>query len=246
MKLKVALIDDEPDALTVLSKYIELYFDNCIIVGTANNVKSAVKLIKATQPDVLLLDIQLDDGTGFDILDHFEKRNFKIIFITAYDHYAVKAFKYHALNYLLKPISPKELSQAFEQLDSLLIDNHALQVKNLQKFDPIKLLDKISISTIQGFTLVRLSDIIRIESDGNYTSLYLKDKSKLFTTKTMTLLEELLDPYLFFRTHQSHIINLSYVQTYNKENGSVIFMENGDQIPLSRRKKELFIEMFMK
>lgn len=246
MKLKVALIDDEPDSLTVLSNYIKLYLDNYTNIGTADSVHSGVKLIKATRPDVLLLDIQLTDGTGFDILDHFEQREFKIIFITAYDQYALRAFRYHALNYLLKPISPIEFTQAFEHLDSLLYNNRANQVKNIFKFDPIKLLDKIAITTTYGFTLVKVSNIVRIESDANYTTLFLKDGQNLFTTKNLTFLEEMLDPYLFMRVHQSHIINLVHVKNYNKEIGSNIFMENGDQIPLSRRKKDLFLDLFMK
>ncbi|HMG15612.1 MAG TPA: LytTR family DNA-binding domain-containing protein [Saprospiraceae bacterium] len=245
--LRIAIIDDEPDAITVLTKFIEHYMSDYVIVGFAHNVDTAVKLLISERPNVVLLDIQLRDGTGFDILDHFTNNQFKVIFITAYDQYAIRAFQYQAINYLLKPIGPKEFCQAFDHLNSLLFDNYASQYKNSPFKDYDKIFNKLTIPTFQGFTKVKVKDIIRIESEGNYTTFYVSGGTKTITSKNIGFFELLLDPIIFFRVHQSHIINLDYVKNYeNKENGGVIILENGEKIPISRRKKDSFLEIFMK
>lgn len=245
--LKIAIIDDEEDSIVVLSKFIEHYLNDYIIVGTANSVDSAVKLLLSEKPDVILLDIQLTDGTGFDILDHFPKSHFKIIFITAYDKYAIKAFNYQAINYILKPIGPKEFCKAFDHLNSLHFDNHANHFKSAPFKELENTYNKFTIPTFQGFTNVKVKDIIRIESEGNYSTFYMKDGSKTLTTKNIGHFELLLNPTIYYRIHQSHIINLDCVKSYtNKENGGTITLENGDQIPISRRKKDSFLELFMR
>ena len=193
---------------------------------------------------LFLLDIQMQDGTGFDLLNHFENPLFHTIFTTAYDHFAIKAFKYCAVDYLLKPIDPDDLQIAVNKVERLLdaknndYRNLSLLIESFQK----NRLEQIAISTAEGLILVKIDDIFRLESSGNYTTFHLKENEKVTVAKPLKEYEGILNNE-FIRTHQSHLINLAYVKMLARNDGGGIIMSNGDRVPIARRKRDAIIEL---
>ena len=238
---RIAIIDDELDARESLEQLIDLYCPNFKIIGKADGLKSGIELIEQSTPDVLLLDIKLGDGSGFDLINHFKTPNFKVIFTTAYDQFAIKAFRYNALDYLLKPINPTELNNALQKtvVQPIPFLNEAMKnlIANLQT----KTIKKIAIHTSEGRAFIKIKDIIFLKSEGNYTSFHLKNGKPILVSKSIKEYENILDEQLFFRTHQSFIINVHYLSKVLKEDGGLILMEDGTKIPLSRRRKDDFM-----
>ncbi len=238
---RIVIIDDEQDARESLEQLVDLYCPNFKIIGKADSVKSGIKMIDTLIPDVILLDIKLGDGSGFDLINHFSKPSFKVIFTTAFDQFAIKAFRYNALDYLLKPINPDELHDALKKTVTLSTPfvNEAMQnlLSNLQT----KTFNKIAIHTSEGRTFIKIEDIIYLKSEGNYTSFYLNNDKPILVSKAIKEYENILDDRLFFRTHQSFIINIQYLSKVLKEDGGLILLENGIKIPLSRRRKDDFM-----
>ncbi len=241
----VVIIEDEIRNQKNLKRIIE---DNCPdlkIVGMAESVKSGLEVIKNCKPDLVFLDIQLKDGTGFDILSKQEKINFGLIFTTAYDQYAIKAFKFSATDYLLKPISSTELVQAVERFKgeyegNELTDYSSLlnNIKNSE--DPL-----ISISAIHKIDFVKVSNIIRIEGLGAYSNIFTAQGQKYTVSKVLKEYEDMLSDYPFTRVHQSHLINLKCVKQYIKRDQTIVLMDE-TEIPVSRQRKEEFMKKMEK
>lgn len=244
--LKLVMIDDEPDAIAIMQSYIHDYCDDLDIVGYANDVKSGIHLIRQTQPHIILLDINLGDKTGFDILDKFPNPSFRVIFITAYDQFALKAFHYNAIDYLLKPIDPNafvhSIDKTMKAIYKDLLFEQQFQIGNLLQNYKTKTFDKITLSTSEGLIIIELKDILYLQSDVNYTKFYLTNGETAIVSKPLKDYENYLPKDVFYRIHQSYIVHLFHVKKILKEDGGIVLLRNGRQLPISRRKKDAFIK----
>lgn len=243
--IRSIIVDDEPDGRDALNNQLAKYCPNIIVVETANGVADAYNKISSLKPSLVFLDIRMDDGTAFDLLQKFEHVNFKVIFITAYDEYAIEAIRYSALDYLLKPVRPSLLIEAVEKAaKTTRIEKLEEQVGILLQQSNKR--DKIALPTADGLIFVKISDIMRCESDGSYTRFLLINDKILFVSRSLKEFEELLPSSSFFRTHKSHLINTNYIAQYINRDGGVVVMENGDQIPIARNRKDDSIESLNK
>jgi len=236
--IRAVIIDDIPEAIAVLKSDLENYCVNIEVVGNAEGVVSGAKVIKELEPDLVFLDIQMNDGTGFDLLEILPETNFKLIFTTASDEYAVQAFKFSAVDYLLKPIDPDELMDAVSKIES--------QNKPAERIDLLKenfnQPKRIALNTLEKIHIVNVSEILRCESNINYTMFYFTDETKLLVTKTLKEFDKLLGDQGFIRVHQSHLINTTFIKEFIKSDGYII-MKDGTRVPVSTRKKQVLMEM---
>jgi len=245
--IKIIIIDDESRARIAIENIILSNLKDVEIVDRAEDVKSGLNSILKHKPNIVLLDINLPDGTGFDILRQIPKIDFKLIFITAHEEYAVKAIKFSALDYIVKPIDVSELIAAVERARNEVIDeSNNLKIEAfLTNFENIKNeVKKIVLKTSDSIHLVNIQNIIRCEADNNYTHFYLNDNKKILVSNTLKEYEELLGQYNFFRVHQSHLINLNYIAKFDKKDGGSLVMTDKSQIPVSARKRHLLLEFF--
>jgi two-component system LytT family response regulator len=244
------LIDDDGNLRTGMRAMLNMYAPEITIVGEADSVANGTRAIAMYRPDVVFLDIQLGDGTGFDILEHLSQQqgnlNFQVVFITAHEEYAIKAFRFSALDYLLKPVDPEELQKVTGKIKKAMgaPDNFAhidLLLENIrQKVDKYK---RIALSTSDGIHLFDVNDIIRLESQDNYTRFYIKNNKPVLIAKTLKEYEELLAGQGFERIHQSHLINLAYLKSYIKKDGGYVVMADNSLLPISQRKKDRLQEV---
>ena len=236
------LIDDEEAMRNNLTRLLGKYLPQIKVIAEADGVESGLELLEEQSPNVLFLDVEMKDGTGFDLLSQFGKPNFHVIFVTGHDHYAIKAFKYSAIDYLLKPVDPTELVAAvdkvFSQLTNALNDGVANLISNQSLASRDK---KILLKDNEAIYITPIKDIVRCQSDNNYTIFYLNDGRELIISKTLKEYEKLFDDQDFYRSHQSHLINLAYFDHYKKREGGQIIMQDGASIPLSSRKKDDFL-----
>ena len=239
----VVLVDDEPSARNVLRLLIEQYCPTLQIVGEAGSVREGFKVIREQRPALLLLDVEMQDGSGFDLLDKFKQPNFKVIFTTAHDKFAIRAFQYYAIGYLLKPVEPEQLVAVVDHLITQPNANGILEfITAIRQGPSHKIFDRIALPDSEGITMMNIKDILRLESDSGYTTFHTIDGEKLLITRSIGEFEDVLSADIFFRTHVSHIINLDYVKKYIREDGGCIVMTNGSQIPIARRRKDDFLE----
>lgn len=243
--IRAIIIDDEKTSRDALSGLINRYCSNIEIVEQANGYKTGVEAIHKHNPDLVFLDIQMPDGSGFQVLEDVRERNFEVIFTTAFDQYAIKAIKYSALDYLLKPILPNDLINAIQKVEqkknNISIDNNIrVLIENLKsKTEP----KKIVLSTFEKIHIVEVDDIIRCESDDYYTRFFFKDGKSLLISKTLKEHELLLGDQQFIRPHKSHLVNLKYVTGFLKNDGGYILLADGTKIPVSRRKREKVVNL---
>lgn len=243
--IKAVIIDDEQPCIDRLQSLLINHCKSIELCGSFKSVDEGIKAIKQIQPALVFLDVEIHDKTGFDLLKQLPEINFEVIFTTAYDKYAVQAFKFSAIDYLLKPIDAAELQTAIEKLNSKFS-----QKEISQKFDTLfhnlKTIQgaskRICVPVVSGLVFIQVSDIIRCESEINYTKIFLKDKQKLLVAKTLKEFEELLSEYNFFRVHNSHLVNLAYIKSYNKGKGGSVIMEDNSEIEVSTRRKEEFLK----
>jgi two-component system LytT family response regulator len=243
--IKAVIIDDEINNQELISNLLKSYTENVQVVGLANSVESAYQAINEHHPDLIFLDIQMPDGTGFDLLKKFDKINFKIIFVTAHQEFAIEAFKYSALDYLLKPLSPANLLAAVKKVEETMgSDELNMKLKILLNniAEPIKNKKKIVLKTMERIYSVDLDDIIRFESDGGYTKVYLTDGKRIMVSKTMKEYDDLLLDAGFLRVHHSHLINMNHLFCFEKAEGHVV-MKDDSIVPVSNRKKDQLLEL---
>ena len=236
-ELQVVIIDDVAAMRAALRSLLER-IPNVVVAGEADGVKEGLALIRRLQPDIVFLDVEMKDGTGFDLLSRLEKRAVKVIFVTGHDDYAIKAFKFSAVDYLLKPVDLDDLMEALEKVS--VREKSETQLNNL--LNDHKTLSRIVLSDQRNTYLVELTDIVRVMSDVNYTRFFLRDERQIVVAKTLKVYDEMLTPSGFFRSHQSHLINLLFFDRLDKAEGGVIFMKNGEQVPISVRKKDDLIQ----
>jgi two-component system LytT family response regulator len=237
-KLTAVLIDDMPSALEMLQNDLHKHFPEIEIIGTAKSVVEGAKILQTHKPDVLFLDIMLGDGTGFDILEIVPTLNSKIIFVTASDEYAIKAFKFAAIDYLLKPYTREDLETAITKVKHQITPDKAqLEVLKNTVSNPAQKPKKISLNTLDKIIVVDLHEIIRCKSDNNYTEFHFKNGTKLLVTKTLKYYSDILKEYHFLRVHQSHLINTNYIKEYIKSDGGYLILKDQSNIPVSVRKR---------
>jgi two-component system LytT family response regulator len=242
--LTAIIVEDLVDAMRLLKSDIETYHPEIKIIDTAKSVVEAAKALRNNEPDILFLDIMLGDGTGFDVLEIFPELKSKIIFVTASDEFAIKAFKFAAIDYVLKPYAQNELSQAIERAKQQIQPNKERLDILKQTFNaPEKKPNKISLHTLDKIIIVNLDDIIRCEADSNNTTFYLQDDRKIFVTKTLKYFSDLLKSFGFLRVHQSHLVNLQFISAFIKTDGGYLMLKNGKSVPVSVRKKIEVIEI---
>jgi two-component system LytT family response regulator len=242
--IKAIIIDDIEQARMTLKKDLQVYAPDVEVIGEANGVVEGAKLLKNLKPDILFLDIQMQDGSGFDLLDILKDINFKIIFITASDAHAIKAFRYAAIDYLMKPVDPDELTGALKKYrghqpnenENYKLLNETL--KNTQKPH-----ERLALHTQDKIHIVNINDIIRCESSINYTEFHFSNGKKFLVTKTLKEFEDLLDDQGFYRVHQSHLVNTKYIKEFVKTDGGYLIMTDGCNVPVSTRKRPEVVKM---
>lgn len=241
--LTAIIIDDEQKGRTALKQKLQDYCPQVTLLGEAGDGAEGLLLIRKWEPNLVFLDIEMPRMNGFEMLNQLRDKQFQLIFTTAYDQYAIKAIKYAAFDYLLKPIDIEELraavSRAMQDTPVHFDKKIAALTQNLRGTTA---LNKIAIPTLDGLLFFNLNDIIRLEASSNYTTLHFTDHSTLIASKTLKDFEELLPRDLFFRTHHSHIVNLQYIKRYIKGDGGQIELQNGHLVDISRRKKDEFLK----
>src|SRR6476660_2629080 len=242
--LRAIVIDDIENIRKEYVATIQAHCPNINIIGQADSVASGVKLIRQLSPDLVFLDVEMPDGTGFDLLQRLKPIQFKVIFITGHEDFAIKAFRFSAIDYLLKPLDPTDLTEAVKKAEeSLSKEVFDMKLSNLfSNLERPKNLQKLILKTADRIYSVNIQDIVNCESDKNYTTFHFINAPKLIVSTNLKEYETLLAPHNFFRTHQSHLINMAYFDHFIKsEGGNTIVMKNNTAIPLSVRKKEEFL-----
>jgi two-component system LytT family response regulator len=244
--MKVIIIDDEARTRKSIADILKFSQQDLELVAEAENVATGIAAINEYKPDLILLDIDMPDGTGFDLLKKLNDIQFKIIFITAYEEYAVHAFEFSAIDYILKPVDPKKLIDAIDKAHQL-VEQESISLKlnalfaNLE--NSVSENKKLVLKTAENIYIANTNDIIRCESDGGYTQFYLIDGKKILVSRNLKDYEEMLDGFGFFRIHQSHMINLKYIDHYSKTEGGAVVMKDNSYLPVARRKKESFLKL---
>ncbi len=247
--IRTIIIDDEPNNVNSLRKLVNEYCPQLEIVATADNAETGYNAIRVNSPDLVFLDIEMPYGNAFDLLDRLKPVSFSVIFVTGFNNYAIKAIKYSALDYILKPVNIQELKSATEKVIQLH-EKQMMQKKidmlleNFQKKD--NEVRKIALQTHDSTIFRYIDDIVRLEASGNYVHVYFNNKEKIIVTKILKDFESILPPEKFCRIHHSHIINLNYVKKYFKGSGGQVEMEDHSVIDVSARKKEEFLLRFKK
>ncbi len=244
---KAIIIDDENRTRELIAKMVNSFGFDIEAIPAGENVQSGIKAIEEMKPDIVFLDIQMPDGTGFDVLKSVKNKDFEVIFVTAHEEYAIKAIKFSALDYLLKPIDPTELKAAVQKALEASENRH--KEKEEGQFDALQYniqsnqKRRLVLKTQESVFVVELDEIIRCEADRNYTSFFLANGKKILVSKTLKEYETLLSPHNFLRVQQSHLINLDYVDRYDKGNGGSVVMKDGSEVPLSPAKREIFFKI---
>lgn len=243
-KIKTIIVDDEPNAVDFINSIIQEYCQELEVVGKANNVTEGIQRINEKKPDLVFLDVEMPNGTGFDLLANYPDKEFDVVFITAFNHYAIKAIKFSAVDYVLKPINITEFIEAVNKVirkrtedPSHGNDSFKVLMENLKSAQP----SRLAIPTADGMEYLNPKDIIRIEADRSYSWFYLTGNRKILVSKHLKEFQDLLGDRSFFRSHNSALINLKYVKKFVRKDGGYIEMTDGAQVPVSRNRKDLFL-----
>lgn len=250
-KIRAIIIDDEENAASRLKDLVHKHLHTTVdVIGCFYSVADGVKAIQLLQPQLIFLDVQIHDKTGFDLLTEVPRKNFHVIFVTAFEKYAVQAFRFSAIDYLLKPVDVEDLKEAIAKVVDKNANENQLarkfqvlleNVEQLKQYTPPK---KIVVPTISGFELLPVIDIIRCQSNVNYTTIFMQGEQKLVVAKTLKEFEEMLSEYNFLRVHASHLVNLAYVKSYQKGKGGAVILNDGTEIDVSKGRKDDLIEYF--
>lgn len=246
MKINAVIIDDEVAMQEVNSRLLARYFPEINVMGIASSVKSAVELIQKTNPELVLLDIQIEGGSAFEVLQQLKPYQFKVVFITGFDSFAINAIKFSAIDYILKPVNETEFQEAIQRaVESIQTDTDTqLQTDILmESYRKESQLKKLVLKTIDSLHIVDISDILFCQSDNSYTTFYFVNDDKIVVSKSIKEYNELLTEYGFFRPHQSFLVNLNHVKRIDKTDGGFIIMKNKKEIPISLRQKKKLITL---
>lgn len=243
MLLSALIVDDEKNGRENLAGLIWSHCPNIRIVAEAASVEQAIHAIEEHQPQLIFLDIEMPGGNGFQLLEHFKDFPFEVIFVTAYDNYAIRAIRFSASDYILKPINLNELIAAVEKVSERIrnrSENERIRQLYLNTMHPAN--PKIGLPTGERVEFVEVKSIIRCQGESNYTHIYFANRKPLLTAKSLIEFEELLAEYGFVRVHKTHLVNLNQVTSYTKNDGGMLFLTNGDSVTISRRRKDFVLE----
>ena len=240
--IKCIIVDDEKGAREILVEMLKLYCSDIEIIGLAHNVDSAYEIINSLKPDLVFLDIKMPDGSGFDLLEKFSKINFQVVFVTAHEEYAIKAFRFSAIDYILKPIDPSDLINAVDKVsDSTHVNDIDKQFKTMKDnfySESVPTEKKIVLRTTENIYVIPISEVIRCKSEKNYTYFYFTNRERIIVSKTLKEFEEILVDHGFMRIHRSNLINLKYINRYDRSEGGYVIMIDNSRVDVSFRKKE--------
>ena len=239
--MKAVIIDDQSYIRENLKMLLHKFAPEVEILAEAVGVKSGLECLRSYQPELVFLDIEMADGTGFDLLSLVKERTFRVIFVTGHDGYAIRAFRAAAIDYLLKPIDPDDLVEAVAKA-KFQKPIHEIQVSEVIYAQLTEKVKQLVLSDSDNVYLVQLAEIVRCQSEDNYTRFFLSDGRILLISKTMKEFAELLEKSGFFRSHQSHLINLAFFDHLDKRDGGTIFLKDGSTVPLATRKKDLLLQ----
>ncbi|HXB33130.1 MAG TPA: LytTR family DNA-binding domain-containing protein [Puia sp.] len=247
--IRTVLIDDETDSIRVLQKLLETYCPQIEVVGTAEGVETGLEVIQATRPDLLLLDIEMTQGNAFDLLNQLRPLTFQVIFVTAFDNYAIRAFKYSAVDYLLKPVDIDELVSAVRKVTERsqqrnIIDQMQVFLDNMGTYGLAQ--QKMAVPTVDGLIFINLREVVRFEAKSSYTQINLENGEVVMATRTIKDYEDILPETLFCRIHNSHIINLQKIEKYHKGRGGYVILEDGSEIEVASRRRQEFLRRLLK
>ncbi len=245
-KIRSVIVEDESAAREALKNYLGKYCPQIEIIGEAHNCKEAIPLLHELEPQLVFLDVEMPFGNAFDVLEGCKDLYFETIFVTAFSEYSLRALNQSAAYYLLKPISIEELILAVNKVQQHIINKeifnrNKILVENFKEPKPEK--QQVILPTLEGFEVVKMEDIVRLQGNGNFTDIYLKDKSKKMVCRFLKHFSEIL-PYPFIRVHKSHIINFNCVKSYHKNSGGYVTLDDGTEIEISSSYKEEFLRMF--
>ncbi len=246
--MKALIIDDESNQRSVLLELLTKYCPALQVLGEADNITDAYQQIQQLQPDIVFLDVEMPHGTGFDLLKKFDDIPFEVIFVTGFGHYAVQAFEFNALHFIHKPINDLKLIAAVEKARVRLQEKqrdhyNKIVLENLKRSTDDQLNNRIAIPIFEGLEFVRVKEIIRCESDGGNTSIFLSSGNRIYSTKNLKQYQRILEDYSFFRTHNSHLVNISHIKKYLKQDGGEVIMSDGSNVPVSFRRKSAFLSV---
>jgi two-component system, LytTR family, response regulator len=245
--LRAVIVEDEEISRQTLKNYLKKYCSNVEVMAEAASVKEGIEVIEKIQPDVVFLDVEMPYGNAFDLLEQVQNRKFETVFVTAYDHYAMKALNFSASYYILKPIDIDELVKAVDLIaQKKETKEHSLRTQILTENIKIenKQLQKIILPLIDGFEVVKVKDILRCQAEDNFTEFHFIHGNKLLICRTLKFYDELLSDFDFVRVHKSHLINLQYVKRYKKGKGGQVIMIDDKAIDVSASKKQLLLSKF--
>jgi two-component system LytT family response regulator len=243
--IRIIIVEDEPVIQEAIAKTVSQYCPNVEIVARAGTVRAGVAAINEFQPDVVLLDIRLPDGSGFDLVRHFDRPDFKVIILSGYMEYAIKAFKINAIDYLLKPFDGEELALAVNKAAEWVSRDEMLKMRSME--DNLKALQKdqvIILKTSEQIHAVHASTIIRIEADGSYSTFYVSDGRRILVSRPINVYEDQLAGQGFYRIHKSHIINIKHLRYFDKADGGQVIMSDNAKVSVASRKRDMLMELF--
>ncbi|CAN5425845.1 LytTR family DNA-binding domain-containing protein [soil metagenome] len=240
--IKAVIVDDSPEARESLSADLKRWCPDVHLLAQAGSMAEGLKVLRELKPDVVFLDIQLGDGDGFGLLEQLGETDTKVIFTTGMDNFGIRAIKFSALDYLLKPVDPDELIAAVEKLagekkKQSIAENIKLLTEHLHPATNGNI-KRLALNSADKVQVINIVDIVRCESERNYTTFFMKDKKQIVVTKTLKEYEDLLEPSGFVRVHHSHLINLDHLKEFIKQDGGYALMDDGSHVPVSVRKKE--------
>jgi two-component system LytT family response regulator len=245
--IKAVIIDDEENNIGALQSLLTQFCPEIDITGTAGNARQAFTVISELQPQLVFLDIEMPMGNGFDLLEKLMPVNFEVIFVTAFDQYAITAFRYSALDYLLKPVSIDDLKRAVSRSVIRIAEknvNNRIETLINNFRNEAQGLKKIGLPTAEGLIFEAIENIIHLQAESNYTLVFIRNKKKMTITKSLKEFEDLLPASIFCRLHHSHIVNLNYITRYYKGRGGYVELSDGTTVEVSTRKKDDFLEKF--
>lgn len=244
--LKLLIADDEKNVREGLSHIINTLDPEILVLKGTDSVSSTIKSINEQQPDVVLLDIEMKEGTGFDVLKHFPSPKFKVIFITAFQQYAIEAFRFSAIDYILKPVDPDRLMETITRTSDIIErEKISLQIESLfyNLSQNGKKLKKVVLRTTNALHVVNTEDILYCEADRSYTTFYLLDKTRIMVSNTLGHYEEMFDATTFLRVHASFLVNMNYIKRYEKGDGGRLVLQGEIEIPVSKSKKDYLLQL---
>lgn len=246
LKIRSVIVEDESAAREALKNYLSKYCPQIEIVGEAHDCKQAIPLLQEVEPQLVFLDVEMPFGNAFDVLEGCKDLYFETIFVTAFSEYSLRALNQSAAYYLLKPISIEELILAVNKVQQHIINKeifnrNRILVENFKEPKPEK--QQVILPTLEGFDVVKMEEIVRLQGNGNFTDIYLKDKTKRMVCRFLKHFHEIL-PYPFVRIHKSHIVNFNFVKSYHKNSGGYVTLDDGTEIEISASYKDDFLKLF--